>query len=100
MTVGGFAVADCGDRVLQRFDGVEALHEVGAVREDREPRKDVQMLLVIRRADEEEVPRRLAVRRTEKDRTKAAAVRDEAFLEEIGVVKTRMQQRHALADRR
>ena len=90
MTVGGFAIADCGDRVLRRFDGIKALHEVGAVREDREAGENMKMLLVVRRANEEEVPRRLAVRRTEEDRADAPSVRDEAFLEEIGVVKTRM----------
>ena len=68
------AVPDCGDRVLGGFDRIKALHEVRAVRENRKTREDVEMLLVVRRADEEKVPRRLAVRRTEEDRMDAPAV--------------------------
>ena len=47
------AVPNCGDRVLGGFDRIKALHEVRAVRENRKTREDVEMLLVVRRADEE-----------------------------------------------
>ena len=93
-----FAGSDGGNDRLGRIGLVQTGDEIGAVREHGETRENMQVILVIGRADEEEVPRRLAVRRAEEDRTDAPSVGDEALLEEIGVVEARMQERHALAD--
>ena len=68
------------------------------MREHREAREDVEVFVVVGRADEEEVPRRGAVGRAEEDRPRAASVRDEALLEEVGVVVARVQERRTRAD--
>ena len=56
---------------------LKPLHQVGAVREHREPREDVQVGGVVGGADEEEVPRAVAVGRAEEDGTLGAAVGNE-----------------------
>ena len=66
----------------------------------RETGEDMEMHLVIRRADEEEVTRRLVVRSPEENAAHGPSVGDERLLEEIGIVKTRMHERGAFADRR
>ena len=75
------AVADRGNRVLGGFNGVKALHEVRAMGENRQARKDVEMHLVICRGNEEEVPRRLAVRRAEERQEGQAPVIEYSVIE-------------------